>query len=218
MKFKPQNPQPNHLKNPQSEIRNPQSAIRNTKYEIVTIGASLGGLEALKTICSGISEGFPLPVVIVQHRSAYRDGKLLCQILQEHSRLPVGEVEDKEAILGGRIYIAPSDYHLLIEKGSFALSIEAPVEYARPAIDVMFESAADVYGDKTIGVVLTGANEDGASGVKRIKEKGGMVIVQDPATAESPVMPKAAIAAAKVDYILPLSEIAGLLMKTVNGE
>ena len=199
-------------------MKNPQSTIHNPQYDIVVIGASLGGLEALKTICSGISEGFPLPVVIVQHRSAYRDDKLLCQILQEHSRLPVGEVEDKEAILGGRIYIAPSDYHLLIEKGIFALSIEAPVEYARPSIDVMFESAADVYGDRTIGVVLTGASGDCASGVKRIKERNGMVIVQDPATAESPVMPQAAIAVAKVDYIVPLSEIARLVMKAVNSE
>ena len=198
--------------------QNPQSAIRNPKFDIVVIGASLGGLEALKTICSGISEGFPLPVVIVQHRSAYKDDKLLCQILQEHSRLPVGEVEDKEAILGGKIYIAPSDYHLLVEKGGFALSTDMPVEYARPSINVLFESAADAYGDKTIGVVLTGANEDGANGVKRIKDRGGMVIVQDPATAESPLMPQAAIDVCKADYIVPLREIAPLLMKAVNGE
>jgi two-component system chemotaxis response regulator CheB len=180
-------------------------------YELIVIGASLGGLEALTTLLSGLPEDFPLPVVIVQHRAAESDDPLR-ELLQQRCAVPVSEGEDKETTLPGRVYLAPADYHLLVENGNFALSTEAPVLYARPSIDVLFESAADAYGEKVIGVILTGASAGGARGVSTIKKRGGMIVVQDPATAESPVMPDAAIAAADVDRILPIAEIAPFLV------
>jgi two-component system, chemotaxis family, protein-glutamate methylesterase/glutaminase len=146
-------------------------------------------------------------VAIGQHRHEDADDAL-CAALQRHSALPLREAEDKEAILPGRVYVAPAGYHLLVEEGRFALSTEAPVSYARPCIDVLFESAADVYAAGVIGVILTGASKDGAHGAAKIKAHGGFVVVQDPRTAESPVMPEAAIAATNVDRILPLAEIA----------
>jgi two-component system chemotaxis response regulator CheB len=179
-------------------------------FEIVVIGASYGGLSALQTILPEFSPEFPLPVVIVQHRrSEVDDG--LCEYLSKRSRLSLSEPEDKEAVEPGHVYLAPSDYHLLIERSIFTLSTESPVGYARPSIDVLFESAADVYHERIIGVILTGANRDGARGLSRIKSLGGFTVVQDPLDAESRTMPEAAIAATQVDRILPLSEIAPFL-------
>lgn len=124
--------------------------------------------------------------------------------------MPVEEPEDKDPIAEGRVYLAPRDYHLLIEKGNFALSTEAPVYFARPSIDVLFESAAEAYREKVVGIILTGANGDGARGLARIKAAGGLTLVQEPATAQAPEMPQAAIAAG-IDRILPLHEIAPFL-------
>jgi two-component system chemotaxis response regulator CheB len=178
--------------------------------EIVVIGTSYGGLSALQILLPALSEDFPLPVVIVQHRRKDNDDGL-CDFLRKRSHLPLGEPNDKEAIEPGRVYLAPRDYHLLIDQGSFALSTDSPVIHARPSIDVLFESAADAYRERAIGVVLTGANRDGGIGLARIKAQGGLAIVQDPETAESPAMPRAAIAATEVDRVLPLSEIAPFL-------
>jgi len=174
------------------------------------VGTSLGGLHAVGALLSGLPEEFPLPVVVVQHRQAGSEDRLSA-LLQEHSALPVAEANDKEAIVPGRVYLGPADYHLLIETGSFCLSTEAPVQHARPSIDVLFESAADAYRERTIGVILTGVGQDGARGLARIKERGGLAVVQDPATAEASGMPEAAIAATEVDHILPLAEIASFL-------
>ncbi|HKY05712.1 MAG TPA: chemotaxis protein CheB, partial [Blastocatellia bacterium] len=132
------------------------------------------------------------------------------------SSLPVVEVEDKQPIFPGKIYMAPANYHLLVEEGHFALSTEGPVQFARPSIDVLFESAADTYRNRVVAVLLSGSNSDGAQGMARVKENGGLAVVQDPATAESRVMPDAAIAATEVDWILPLSEIPLFLTKLVE--
>jgi two-component system chemotaxis response regulator CheB len=181
-------------------------------FEIVVIGASYGGLSALQILLSELSPEFPLPVVIVQHRRKDGDDGL-CEYLRKRSRLPFIEPNDKEKVEPGCVYLAPRDYHLLIEKSIFALSTESPVGFARPSIDVLFESAADVYHERIIGVILTGANRDGAKGLAKIKSFGGMALVQDPESAESPAMPEAAISATAVDRILPLPEIAPFLNK-----
>jgi two-component system chemotaxis response regulator CheB len=179
-------------------------------YEIVVIGASYGGLSALQAMLPELAPEFPLPVVIAQHRK--RDGDDgLCEFLRRRSRLPLTEPNDKDAVEGGRIYLAPRDYHLLIERSIFALSTESPVGFARPSIDVLFESAAEAYQKRAIGVILTGANRDGARGLAKIKSFGGLTIVEDPQSAESRSMPDAAIASTTVDRILPLKEIAPFL-------
>lgn len=177
---------------------------------MVVVGTSYGGLSALQILLPNLAADFPLPLVVVQHRGKDADDGL-CEFLRKQSALPLSEPNDKEAILPGRVYLAPRDYHLLIEQESFALSTEAPVSYARPSINVLFESAADVYQDRIIGVILTGANQDGARGLAKIKSYGGLAIVEDPESAASAAMPAAAIAAAHVDAILPITAIAPFL-------
>ncbi|MBD2343004.1 chemotaxis protein CheB [Anabaena subtropica] len=180
-------------------------------FKIVVIGTSLGGLSALQNLLGNLPANFQIPVAIVQHRHKDSDDTLRGMI-QEYALLPVREVEDKDEILPGQIYLAPADYHLLVEPGYFALSTDGAVSYARPSIDVLFESAADVYGEQVIGVILTGANQDGMQGLKKVKARGGITIVQEPSTAASSVMPAAAISAVAVDWILSLSEISPLLV------
>jgi two-component system chemotaxis response regulator CheB len=177
---------------------------------VVVVGSSLGGLHALGLLLRGLPAGFPAPIVIVQHRGKDPDDALR-RLLSVQSQLPVSEPIDKERVVPGHVYIAPADYHLLLERGSFALSTEAPVHYARPAVDVLFESAAESYGAGVVGVVLTGANHDGAAGAAKIKRYGGRVIVQDPESAESRPMPLAAIAATGVRGT-PLKDIPALLI------
>ena len=178
--------------------------------DIVVVGTSRGGLKASQVLLSGLDANFPLPIVIVQHRG--KDESSLCDYLNRTSPLPVSEPEDKEAILPGHVYLAPRDYHLLIDGNSFALSVDPPVSYARPSIDVLFESAADQYKENTIGVILTGANRDGARGLAAIRTHGGLTLVEDPHTAAHAEMPEAAIAGGHPDWILPLGEIAGRLI------
>ena len=174
------------------------------------MGCSLGGFSALTIVLRALPRDYPLPVAIVQHRGVdYVD--LLAPALQELTALPVREAEDKEPIEAGCVYVAPADYHLLIDAGRFALSTDAKVLSARPSIDMLFESAADAYLDRVIAVVLTGASRDGALGASRVKQKGGVVVVQDPSTAESRVMPNAAMQSCAVDRILPLEGIASFL-------
>ncbi|HEY6190244.1 MAG TPA: chemotaxis protein CheB [Pyrinomonadaceae bacterium] len=179
-------------------------------YEIVVIGASYGGLSALQALLPELAPEFPLPVVIAQHRKKDGDDGL-CEFLRRRSHLPLTEPNDKDTVEGGCIYLAPRDYHLLIEKSIFALSTESPVAFARPSIDVLFESAAEAYQKRAIGIILTGANRDGARGLAKIKSFGGLAVVEDPESAESRAMPEAAIASTKVDHILPLPEIAPFL-------
>jgi two-component system chemotaxis response regulator CheB len=189
-------------------------------YELIVIGASWGGLHAVGEVLGALPDDFDVPVVIAQHRRDLGGG--LASLLATRTRLRVEEAEDKQPIERGRIYIAPPDYHLLIQPGWMSLSIDERVHYARPSIDVLFESAADAYGERLIGVILTGANEDGAAGLARVKEQGGVAVIQDPASAERHEMPGAALAATSAaDAVLPLEEIApfihGLLVKPARA-
>ncbi|MCA1613010.1 MAG: chemotaxis protein CheB [Acidobacteria bacterium] len=179
-------------------------------YGVVVVGTSYGGLEALQELLPGLDRDFRLPVVVVQHRSKDADDGL-CEFLEKHSPLPLGEPNDKTRIEGGRVYLAPRDYHLFVEGDHFSLSTDPLVGFARPSIDVLFESAADSYGARAVGVVLTGASRDGAKGLARIKAAGGHAVVQDPDEAASRAMPEAAVAAARVDRVLRLREIAPYL-------
>jgi two-component system chemotaxis response regulator CheB len=181
---------------------------------IIVVGASAGGLRALEMVLGGLPRGFPVPIVAVQHRSR-ESSDAYADILGRSMKLPVREIEDDDVLRAPGVYLAPPDYHVLIEPGRMVLSIDDPVSYSRPSIDVLFESAADVFGAKVVGVLLTGANHDGARGLARIKAAGGYAIVQDPSTAESPEMPAAGIAATTVDQVLPLEEIAGALVGRV---
>jgi len=181
------------------------------KYEVIAIGASWGGLQAVGTLLEGIPVELDQAIVIAQHRSAESTRGVLESLLQRHIARPVSEPVDKEAVEPRRVYVAPADYHLLVEDQRFALSVEARVQFARPSIDVLFESVAEAYRDRAIGVVLTGANQDGAAGLAAIKRNGGVGIVQDPTMATKKSMPDAAIAAARADAVLPLDEIAPYL-------
>jgi two-component system, chemotaxis family, protein-glutamate methylesterase/glutaminase len=173
-------------------------------YRLVVVGASAGGLHALRTLVAGLPADFELPVVVVQHRA--KESELLCELLQECSHLAVQEVVDKME-MGPGVFVGPPDYHLLVDEGYFTLSCDDPVRYSRPSIDVMFESAADAYGMDVIGIVLTGANADGARGLRRIVDEGGYGIVQEPETAEVRVMPRSAAKAVPEACVLPLEKI-----------
>lgn len=177
---------------------------------IIVIGASLGGLSAIRAVLGAFPKDFTGSIVVVQHRGKDVDGALR-EMLQKETAMPVREAEDKAAIMAGIIYLAPPDYHLLVERGHFALSTEGSISYARPSIDALFESAGDTYGDRVIGVILTGANRDGAAGLAALKRCGGLAVVQSPSSAEAPSMPEAAIAAADVDHVLPLEAIGPFL-------
>lgn len=183
-------------------------------YELIVIGASWGGLEALSTILSPLPRDFPLPILIVQHRQRNRLGsEFFTEVLNRRCQLNVLEPDDKELIEAGNIYLSPSDYHMLVEhKGALALSNDEPVHYSRPSIDLLFESAARSYEQGIIGIILTGANQDGAEGLRAIKFRGGYALAQDPETAEADTMPLAAITVAQPDAILPLKDIASFLM------
>ncbi len=180
--------------------------------ELVVIGCSLGGMYALESVLCALPANFETPIAIAQHRHKKSNDRLP-DFYRRSCKLDVVDAEDKQWIRPRRVYFAPADYHLLVAKGEFNLSVDDLVRYSRPSIDVLFESAADAYGSRLIGVVLTGANDDGAEGAKRIKRHGGLVVVQDPDTAEAPVMPRAVIATRAVDQILRLEEIAPFLVK-----
>ena len=182
------------------------------RYDLVVIGCSLGGMHALEIILRTLPGKFPVPIAVVQHRHrASNEG--LPAFLRRDADLKVCDAEDKQPIRKGSVYLAPANYHLLVERGSFHLSVDDAVAYSRPSIDVLFESAADAYGKALVGVVLTGANDDGARGAERIKKRGGFVVVQDPAEAEAPQMPQAAINRARVDRILPVDRIGPFLVE-----
>lgn len=181
------------------------------QYQAVVIGSSAGGLNALKKLFIRLKATFSLPVIIVQHISPDADNYLV-HILNDQHKIEVMEAEEKIKPEPGKAYVAPPNYHLLIEPDrTFSLTIDERVNYARPSIDVLFETAADAYRDQLIGIILTGANNDGSKGLKRIKEMGGITIVQDPGTAEVDSMPCAAIRTHKVDKILTIEEIADFL-------
>jgi two-component system chemotaxis response regulator CheB len=185
-------------------------------YDLVVVGTSWGGLAALRTLVAGLPDSFQMAVTLVQHRHKDSD-HLLRTLLQERSHLQVCEVEDKMPLEHGRIYVAPPDYHTLVEPGHFALSTEAPVRYSRPSIDVTFSSAADSYAHRTVGIVLTGANADGSEGLRRISDRGGLALVQDPSSAESRLMPAAAQRAVPRARVMPLEGIVAYLATLPAG-
>lgn len=184
--------------------------MKSGRYQIIVIGGSAGSTAALTELLPIFPADYLLPVVVVQHLHPWQDSSFVQQFA--HCALAVKEASEKEPICAGCIYFAPPNYHLLIEPDrTFSLSIDEKVNYARPSIDVLFESAADVYAPRLIGVVLSGTNSDGARGLRLIKERGGLTIVQDPQTAESAYMPKAALEMTPVDHVLALRELGTLL-------
>src|SRR5687767_1779002 len=181
--------------------------------QIVVLGGSMGGTQATQQVLRGLSEHFRKPLVIALHRH-HTSTERFARVLERATARPVFDVEDGMPIQEGKVYVAPADYHLLLEKGFCRLSVDERVQYVRPSIDVLFESAADAYRNKVIGIVLTGANEDGAAGARAIKKHDGVVLVQDPETAEAPTMPRAAVISA--DAVLALDEISKLLSEAVD--
>jgi len=180
-------------------------------YELIVIGTSWGGLQALSRLLEGLPDDVHQPIVVAQHRSTESETVVLGRLLQHHTRRLVGDPDDKTPLEDDHVYLGPPDYHVLIEGNHLALSTDAPVWFARPSIDVLFQSAADAYRERAIGIVLTGANTDGAEGLARIKHRGGVAIVQDPATSHKRTMPDAAIAATAADAVLRLEEIPGFV-------
>ena len=181
--------------------------------EAVVIGASAGGFEALLAILKDLPAAYPMPLVAVLHLPDSHESKL-AELFGYRLSVQVREARDKEALVPGTLYFAPSGYHLSIENDcSFSLSCEDRVAYARPSIDVLFASAADAYGKSLAGILLTGANYDGAAGLAGMQVAGALTIVQDPASAEIPTMPEAAIRRMTPDLILPLAEISSLLRR-----
>ncbi|MDX6598023.1 MAG: two-component system, chemotaxis family, protein-glutamate methylesterase/glutaminase [Gaiellales bacterium] len=180
--------------------------------ELVAIGASWGGLQAVECVLASLPADFGAAVVIAQHRQGRADhDDRLSHLLDAHCLLDVQEAEDKQALRPGIVLVAPADYHLLVEHESVALSVDPPVNFSRPSIDILLASAADAYGERAAGVVLTGANGDGAEGLARIARRGGPAIVQDPGSALRREMPDAALAATPGARVMALEDIGGLL-------
>ncbi len=185
--------------------------------EMIVIGASAGGVEALTTVLTGLPKTFEVPIVVAQHLDESSEMFFIDQ-LNKKLTMPVKCPNDKDQINKNSVYIAPADYHLLIEENrTLSLSADPRVKFSRPSIDVLFESAAEVYEEKLIGVILTGANSDGSMGLKKIKDHGGLTIVQEPGSAKMNKMPQSAIEKSSVDYVLALQKISKTLEKLVNG-
>lgn len=192
---------------------NPAMHLAAKEYRIVLIGGSAGAMAVYRQIFPHLPKNFPLPIVVVQHLHPDQNDYHI-QSFTSYSALPVQEALSHEAIRPGRIYFAPANYHLLIEDDyHFSLSIDEKVNFCRPAIDVTFDCAAAVYGPGCIGIILSGANNDGALGLRQIKARGGLTIIQKPETADSDAMPQAASAMVKADYLLGPSEIAAVLIE-----
>ena len=187
-------------------------ALQGRHIEAVVIGASAGGVNALMQVLPALPRGYRLPIVVVLHVRSGRHNQLV-DVFQQRVQLPVREAGDKEDIIPGTLYFAPAGYHLLLEnERSFSLSCDAPLHFARPAIDITMESAADVYGATLAGMLLTGANDDGAEGMAAIGRAGGLTVVQDPEEANVGVMPLEAIRVRPPDLVLPLEQIKQLLL------
>lgn len=181
-------------------------------YCVIGIGTSWGGLAALTKLLGDLPANFNIPIVVVQHRSPSSE-HLLAQLLQDATDLKVCEIEDKDELTPGTVHLAPANYHVMIDQGYLSLTVEEPVRFSRPSIDVMLTSAADTYRSAAIGVVLTGANEDGARGLAHIVKRGGRALVQNPKTAEIPIMPEAAIRAVPTAEVLSLEKLVTRLIE-----
>lgn len=181
------------------------------RIDAIVIGASAGGVEALSILLPALSAGLRAPLIIVLHLPRERPS-LLAGIFAPKCALQVKEAEDKMRVEPGTVYFAPPDYHLLIDEGpQLALSIDELVHFSRPSIDVLFESAADIYAERLMGIILTGANDDGAAGLAAVHRAGGVTLVQEPGSAQAPLMALAALKRTAADFVLPLEEIASLL-------
>lgn len=190
-----------------------QQSTDRKRLEAVVVGASAGGVEALMTVFGALPARFSLPIVIVLHMPEGHRSQL-AEVFGRRLALPVKEADDKESIVPGTLYFAAPGYHLSIEQDrSFSLSREERVHYSRPSIDYLFESAADAYGSRLLGILLTGANQDGAAGLLQIQRQGGLTVVQDPNDARVATMPEAALALHQPDYLLSLQDIGRLLVE-----
>lgn len=182
------------------------------KYKAIVIGVSAGGMAALGKILPRLPKDYPLPLIIVQHISPQSDNFMI-RHFDRQCQIKVKEADEKEEIRPGTAYFAPPNYHLLVETDfTFSLSVEERVNFSRPSIDVLFESASDAWCSQLVGIILTGASSDGSKGLKKIKDCGGLTIVQDPKEAEISVMPESAIKLTKVDKILKLDDLAAFLV------
>jgi two-component system chemotaxis response regulator CheB len=178
---------------------------------LLVIGGSAGSLQVVLELLTTLRMGFPLPVFLILHRNSIFESSLE-ELLATRTTLSIKEVEEKEPILPGTLYLCPADYHVLVEKDhSFSLDYSERVHYSRPSIDVSFRSAADVYGPGLIGLLLSGGNADGAEGLQYIQEKGGITVVQDPSTADVPYMPRYALSRMEVDFVVPAEELPAFI-------
>jgi len=179
--------------------------------KLLVIGGSAGSLQVILSLLAVIGEDFPMPVLIVLHRNGGFESNLE-ELFSLRTNLPIREVEEKDQLRAGTIYLWPADHHVLLEKDhSFSLDYSERVHFSRPSIDVIFRSAADIFGPGLVCLLLSGANADGTEGMQYVQEKGGLTIVQDPATADVPYMPQQAISRMKVDFIIPTDEIPGFI-------
>jgi two-component system chemotaxis response regulator CheB len=184
---------------------------------VVCIGASWGGVEALRQVLGDLPGDLGAAICIVLHRAEHDERERLARVLSRESHVRVVEPDDKQPLHAGTAYVAPAGYHLLVDEGHVSLSADDKVNWARPSIDVLFESVAESRGDESIAVVLTGANDDGARGARAVHDAGGTVLVQDPDEAERREMPDATIAMTEVDAVLPLSDLAQAIVRHVRG-
>jgi two-component system chemotaxis response regulator CheB len=178
---------------------------------LLAIGGSAGSLQVILAVLTAIGDSFPLPVLVVLHRNGFFESSLE-DLFSSRTGLAIKEVEEKDPLLNGTVYLCPADYHVLLETDrSFSLDYSERVHFSRPSIDVTFRSAADVYGAGLMGLLLSGGNVDGAEGMQYVKAQGGVTVVQDPATAEVPYMPQQAIIRMSPDHILPTEGIPGFI-------
>lgn len=186
-------------------------------YDLVVIGASWGGLHAVDRVLHDLPDGFDVPVVVAQHRDPDSEDGLLGRLLSRHTPLDVVDGADKTELVPGRVLLAPTDYHLLVEPGCVELSVDAPVQHSRPSIDVLFQSAAEAYGPRVVAALLTGANADGADGIREVSRRGGYTIVQDPESAERREMPDAALAVMAPDAVVALEDVGATIGAVCEG-
>jgi two-component system, chemotaxis family, protein-glutamate methylesterase/glutaminase len=187
-----------------------------SQFKAVVIGVSTGGVSALKLLLGELPAEFPIPVLVATHITPDSDNGLAV-LLDTLCAIRVKEADEQETVKSGTVYLAPANYHLLVERGGcLSLSVDPPVNFARPSVDVLFETAAVAFGRTLIGIVMTGAGFDGSRGLKRIKELGGLTIVQNPTDAEADSMPRSALAEVTADHVATLMELAPLLLKLVG--
>jgi len=195
-----------------ASTENAMLETRRRQYKAIVIGISAGGMGTLKALLGALPKDFPLPILIVQHLCP-DSGDAMALFLDELCAIHVKEADEEERPTGGRVYLAPANYHLMVEPdGRLGLSADPPVNFSRPSVDVLFETAAEAFGERLIGVVLTGAGIDGSCGLKRIKDKGGVAVVQDPDDAAVDSMPRHAMAAVPPDYVVTLSTLPQLFI------